>query len=213
MTRGYSSANQQELTAQTLHQILMAKLEFDTPVYIHTGVGSVVFDGNTYLGVGDFGSVTGIKESEFLRFNKITLNLSGIDSAYVDEALNSSNYGDLVTLYEGFRSDDGTLVDNPEIVWAGTVEYANLTVGSEAVVSLVCTHELAFLSEIDGSRFTDEDQRTDYPDDGGLKFIADVANTSKNLVWAGGPVPTGQSGGRPRSRSDADRDGIPDDQR
>lgn len=213
MTRGYSSANQQELTAQTLHQILMAKLEFDLSAYVHTGVGSITFDGDTYTGLGDVASISGIKESEFLRFNKITLNLSGINSAYVDEALNSANYGDLVTIYEGFRSDDGTLVDDPEVVWAGTVEYSNLSVGSNASVSLVCTHELAFLSEIDGSRFTDEDQRITYSSDVGFEFVADVANTAQNLVWAGGPVPSGQGGGRPRSRSDADRDGIPDDQR
>ena len=214
MTRGYSSANEEELTASHISQIALAKLEFDTPVYIHTGIGTVSFDGNDYLGVGDFGGVSDITESEFLGPNQINLTLSGIDAAYVNEALNTSNFGDAVTIYEGFRLDDGSLKDTPEVIWAGTVEFASLSIGDSSAVNLVCTHELAFLSPAEGSRFTDEDQRTDFPSDVGFEFVADVANTAQNLIWAGGPVPTGQSGGgRPRSRLDSDRDGVPDDER
>lgn len=195
MSRDISAANLAEINASHLHEVILVKLEFDTPVYVHSGIGTIVYDSNSYLGVGAFGSVTNTSETEVLRPTSLTLTLSGVDSNMVAEALDAGNYGDVVTIYEGYRQDDGTLVADPWIVWRGKYEYASIGSGVESVVSLTLQNDLAVLGEIDGSRYTDEEQQAKFTGDTGFKFVSAMA--SVELLWGGGRV---GGGGRLRTR-------------
>lgn len=197
MTRGISATNVAEIDASHFHEVILAKLEFDTPVYVHSGFGDIVFGGDTYLGVGDFGGITEGGESTALTPTSITLPLSGVDSAYITEALDAGNYGDIITIYVGYRQDDGTLVDDPWLYWRGQYEYASLSQGSDNVVAVHAQHELMVLNEADGSRFTEEDQVLKFAGDKGFNYLPYMI--SLKLAWAGGRVgsitPGGEGGG------------------
>jgi hypothetical protein len=164
----------------------MVKFEFDTPVYVHTGFGNITYDGNTYTGVGNLGGITNARESEALGPMSLNMTLDGITSDYITEALDSGNLYDVVTVYEGYRADDGTLVDDPWIVWKGWFEYAAISLGTESSIAVTCQHDLSELSEKKGDRYSDEDQQSKYSGDVGLEFTSSVMNTK--LIWAGGPV-------------------------
>lgn len=190
MSRGLSANNLAAVNASHLHEVILVKLDFDTPVYAHSGIGTISFGGDAYLGVGDFGGVTDSKESELLSPLSLTLQLSGVDAAYIAEALDSGNYGDVVTLYMGYRQDDGTLVADPWVIWRGTYEFADIAIGEANVVSITLQHDLAVLKEANGSKFSDEDQQGKYAGDLGFEFIADAV--SARLLWGGGAVDIGQ---------------------
>ena len=183
MSRDISVANLTEINAAHLHQIVMVKLEFDTPLYVHSGIGTIVYDSNSYLGVGQFGNISNMTETEILRPTSLTLTLSGVDSNLITEALDSGDYGDTVTIYLGYRQDDGTLVADPLLLWRGFFEFASISQGDQSVVSITVQHDLAVLNETDGSRFTDEDQKVRFSGDVGFEFIADMANLK--LIWGG----------------------------
>ncbi len=197
MSRDIGSTNEAEVVLPSLREVVLAKLEFDTPLYVHSSVGTITFDGNDYLGVGDFGSITDARESEVLGPNPLTLQLSGINSEVIDEALNAGAYGDKVTIYIGYRQDDGTLIDDPWLAWAGAFEYATIKQGATSAASITLKHDLAVLSEANNRRFTDEDQQQEYSGDTGFEFVADMV--SLRLNWAGGPSATGRPEG-PRGR-------------
>jgi len=194
VSRSISATNLTEINASHLHEVVMVKFEFDTPVYVHSGIGTIVYNSNSYLGVGDFGGVTDARESEMLGPQPITLTLSAVNSTYLGEALDAGNYGDPVTIYIGYRQDDGTLVDDPWVVWKGTFEYASLSLGSANAISIVCQHDLAMLNDSDGSRFTDEDQQQRFSGDVGFEFVQD--SITAKLVWGGGRVSIGERSGR-----------------
>lgn len=183
MTRGLSTINATEIAKASVQVVLLVKLDFDTPVYTHTGVGNIVYDGNTYTGVGDFGGISEACESELLGPVPITLQLSGVDTSLISEALQAGRYKDAVTIYEGYRQDDGTLVDDPWTVWSGWFEYANIEMGDENVINVVCQHDLSVLNEKDGSRFTDEDQESRYTGDEFFEHVTDQATVKLN--WGG----------------------------
>ena len=183
MSRDIAAANLTEINAAHLHQIVMVKLEFDTPLYVHSGIGTIVYDSNSYLGVGQFGNISNMTETEILRPTSLTLTLSGVDSNLITEALDSGDYGDTVTIYLGYRQDDGTLVADPLLLWRGFFEFASISQGDQSVVSITVQHDLAILNETDGSRFTDEDQQVRFSGDVGFEFIADMANLK--LIWGG----------------------------
>jgi hypothetical protein len=187
MTRGLSSANQTEIGAAHLHEVVLVKLEFDTPVYVHSGIGTITYDSNDYLGVGDFGGVSETRESESLGPAPITLQLSGVDSSLIGEALDSGNYGDVVTIYVGYRQDDGTLVADPWVVWKGWYENSAIQLGTEDnVIAITCQHDLAVLEEADGGKFTDEDQKRRFSGDTGFEYVHEMRDIKLN--WGGGVV-------------------------
>ena len=186
MTRSIGTANVTQATSASVQPVLLAKLEFDTPVYAHSGVGTITYGGNDYLGVGDFGAVSDARESELLGPVTLNLTLSGIDSDLLANSMNAGTYGDKVTIYEGYRQADGTLVADPWTVWSGTLDYSQATRGESNVITLICTHDLAVLDEKDGSRFTDEDQQSVHAGDVSFEYVHDSAQ--KKLFWGGGPV-------------------------
>lgn len=193
MSRDISATNLTEINAAHLYEVLLVKLEFDTPVYCHSGIGTITYGGNDYLGVGQFGSVSGARESENLTPSPLTLTLSGVDSSLITEALDSGNYGDAVTIFSGYRQDDGTLVDDPFIIWKGSLEYTSISQGESNAAAITLQHDLAVLDESDGGRFTDEDQQTRFSGDLGLEYVADM--NGLRLIWGGARVVTGVLGG------------------
>lgn len=200
MSRGLSATNLAQVNASHLHEVTLVKLGFDTPVYVHSGVGTIVYDSNSYLGVGGFGGVSDARESDVLGPHPITLTLSGIDTNLVAEALTTGNFMDTVTIYVGYRQDDGTLVDDPWIAWRGHYESASLETGERSSVSITCQHDLAVLGEKSGDRYNDEDQQSKYSGDLGLEYITEMANIKLNI---GGQVISGQSRLTPERRGPA----------
>lgn len=193
MSRDISATNLAEINAAHLYEVVLVKFEFDTPVYVHSGVGSISYGGNTYLGVGSFGSLTAPREQEQVTPASINLVLDGITSAHITEALDSGNLYDPVTVYVGYRQDDGTLVDDPWVLWKGWYEYASISLGAESAVNITCQHDLSILSEKAGDRYSDEDQQSKFTGDVGLEFAADMSGTK--LLWGGGPVAPAAGGG------------------
>jgi len=184
MSRGLSATNQTQIASASLQATILVNLAFDTPIYVHSGIGTITFNGNDYLGVGDFGAVDTVEESESISPSPIRLTLSGFDATLIAEALTSGRYGDRITIYEGYRADDGTLVADPWTVAAGTFEFATIDLGEDNAVTITMQHDLAALDVSDGGRFTDEDQQQRFAGDLGLSFVAD--SVDKALPWGGG---------------------------
>ena len=233
MSRDISATNLAEINASHLHPVLMVHLAFDTPVYVHSNIGTIewspvatatsnslslskgavepglVANGNeikaakgavesaagiAWLGVGGLGGVTNPTETEALRPTSLTLTLSGVDSTYITEALTAGNYGDTVTIYEGYRNDDGTLKDDPWIVWKGFYEFGSIVQDESSTVQITLQHDLAVLEEINGGRYTDEDQQKRFSGDDAFKYISNMATIQ--LEWGNKTIQSSSSGGR-----------------
>lgn len=192
MSRELTALNQAEVDSDHLYDVVLAKLEFDTPVYVHSGLGNITYDGNEYLGVGNLGDVEATKETEALGPQPLDLTLDCTDAVYISEALDAGNIYDPVTLYVGYRNDDGTLVDDPWIPWKGFYEFAAVRQGDSNVITVTCQHDLTWLDEKDGGRYSDEDQKNTYASDEGFEFVTDMATLK--LFWAGGPVQINATG-------------------
>ena len=236
MSRGLSTINEAQVDSSHVHLVTLVKLDFDTPLYVHSGVGPIVYGGttavsagntyaawrgaveppgagasgntyaaargavesayvsagDTYLGVGGYGGITAPRESEALGPAAVTLTLSGVDADYIAEALDSGRVYDRITIYQGYRKDDGTLWDDPWTIWEGWFEYAAIQADEQSQISITCQHDLSQLTEKDGGRYSDEDQQSEYPGDLGLEYASDMVDVKLN--WGGGPV-VGVGGG------------------
>lgn len=189
MARTLATGNVTHIDSRHTHPVAMAKMLFDTPIYLHSGLGTISYEGNDYLGVGEFGGVSSVEETEAVVPSSIVLQLSGLSSSLFAEALNASNYGDKVTLYVAYRNDDGTLVDDPWVFYRGRVESANLTRGADNSIRITVQHDLAVLNQQTGTKFTDEEQQKRYSGDTAFSRVQQMQLVQ--LIWGVSGV-TGQ---------------------
>lgn len=193
MSRDIGTLNAAEVVKSSLEPVLLVKFEFDTPVYVHTNVGTITFESNVYTGVGELGEIQGAEESEQLSPSPLRLTLSGLTPEYIVEALDAGDYGDIVTIYKGYINSDGVLVESPWVYWRGTFEHANIELGDDRnAVTVVVQNDLKVLTEKSGRRWSDEDQQREYPGDTFFSFIHGIAN--QKLTVGGQPVAPRPSG-------------------
>ena len=200
MSRGLSANNAAEIAKAYLQPVALGQFNFDTPVYVHTGVGSITYDGNAYTGLGDFVGMSEMRESEALTPLSMTFTLSSDDAALEAEALDAGNFRDTIKVFIGYRGDDGLLVDDPWLGWSGFYDTASVRIDlEESVIKVVGQHDLATLNEKAGDRYSDEDAQDKNAGDVGLEYLADMRTT--NLTWGRRPVVYGSGAGNPTGRT------------
>jgi len=195
MTRWVSNTNQTEATKASLFIITMAKLEFDSgTVYVHDGVGSVTFDGNTYLGVGKYGSFDIIDENIDTVARGIKVTLSGVDTSLVPIVMDEVYQGRPATFYVGFLDQNLNFVADPEEIWSGRMDTMSISMDqNSAVISLSCEYRLR--KEPVLARFTDEDQRLAFAGDTFFNLTQFIPRYK--ATWGDKPTNFSGGGGRP----------------
>jgi len=111
MPRSITPAMLAALSAGYLRPALFAAVTFhNETVYVWTGVGSIVFQGNTYLGVGSLGSCSTIEEVGTVTAKGLTLTLSGLNPQLLNDVLGDYRVGLPCFVYLGlFTTANSTL--------------------------------------------------------------------------------------------------------
>ncbi len=184
MVRSLTAGMVTEVTATSLQPILLAKMEFDSAdLNLWTGVGDLVFSGDTYTGAGDLLSFSNIEETSNLRAVGMTAVLSGIPSSIITIALAEDYMGRAVTIWFGALNSSGALVADPEPIFAGLIDSMPIEdAGNTATIQIQAENRLARLEESRVRRYTPEDQAIDYSGDLGLDFVATL-NDGRDIVW------------------------------
>jgi hypothetical protein len=169
------------LQAVEIAPIFLVELHWPTgTLYLWNGYTDFDWDGKTWVGLGDLGSISQFKESSDGAANGVRLELSGIPSAYIAHALANDSQGRPARIYFGILSPGGFTID-PYLIFDGFIDNSNITIGPEtSVVSLSLEKELLD-NRSDARRTTHEDQQIDYPGDLGREYTAGIAN--KNFTW------------------------------
>lgn len=185
MARSLTAGVVTEVTGDSLAPILLVKLEFDSgDLNLWTGIGDLVFDGDTYTGAGDLLAFSPIEETDELKAVGLTATLSGIPSSLISIALAEDYMGRPVSVWFGVLSGDPpALVADPVKVFAGLIDTMPIEdAGETATIQVTMENRLARLEESRARRYTPEDQAIDYPGDLGLDFVV-ALNDGREIVW------------------------------
>ena len=184
MARSLTGGMVTEVTAASLQPILLVKLAFDSAdLNLWTGIGDLVFGGDTYTGAGDLLAFSAIEESDELKAVGLTGSLSGIPSSLVAIALAEDYMGRPVTVWFGVLDSSGALVADPEPIFAGLIDTMPIEdAGETATIQVNAENRLARLEESRARRYTPEDQAIDYPGDLGLDFVV-ALNDGRDIIW------------------------------
>ena len=84
MIRTLSTGIVSELTQTMVRPILLVDMAFtDTTYHFWTGVGSLAYNGNSYVGTAGLGKIENIGETSTLEAQGVTITLEGIDFFFI----------------------------------------------------------------------------------------------------------------------------------
>lgn len=178
MTRSIESGVTAEIAKNAVQPVVFVELDFDSaPLYLWSGIGPMIWDSKTWLGVGDQGKISPITETEEIRAEVVELTFNGIDSTMIATTLTENYQGRTASIWLGF------LLNDPVKIFQGYMDVMSIYEGGDtSTVSVTCESKVADLLKAREWRYTHEDQQIDYPGDLGLEFVNDLQD--KELVWA-----------------------------
>ena len=169
-------------------------------IRIWTGLGSLDWNGDTYLGVGDLVSVSGTVEGSDTSVKSLVVTLAGLDASLLGALENDDYHSREGNVWMGLLDDSGIIPD-PYLLFNGRLDSDEIIIkgGKGATtVNLTVTDYLADLLRVRAWRYTHEDQQALYPGEGdkGLEFVPKLQNLEISWGKAANSSGTrGSSGG------------------
>lgn len=147
------------------------------PVYLWTGTGDLIANSNTYVGVGDLLSVSGIEEAAELKADGMTLDLSGVPESLLIKALTHEYSGRDAKVYFG-------IVGNTNLVeiFTGYMDTMKIKDNfNSSVISLTIENRLIDLERTNPYRYTQESHASIYANDTFFSYVQDLQD--KQVEW------------------------------
>lgn len=183
MPRNISSPMLASLLSSPIRPGFLALLTFRTAVeYVWSGVGNLIYAGNTYRGVGSLGRIGSVSESTEVRAIGTTVTLSAIDPALLSECLNDIQLGAPAQIYFALFDAALNILGTPYPLFIGTVDQPVIQIGvNEMAISLKLENKLANLQRASMRRYTAADQRHYYPGDDAFNWVELLSDLA--LKW------------------------------
>ena len=182
MSRSLTSAVETALAEINLAACMFVSLAFDSgTVYVTSLAYSKDWDGHTWLGLGNLGSVDPITEGENIEAYRVALTLSGINPAMMSALLTEQYQGRQVRIWFAPLDADHQVIADPVEVFSGRMDTPDIDVGATATIRLACEGRLADLMRPRVGRYNHEDQIARYPNDRGLEYVPQMVE--KQIYW------------------------------
>jgi hypothetical protein len=188
MPRAMSSAMLAAITAPVVPIAIFAELTFGSgPVYLWSGMGPIIWNGQTWQGVGSLGRVSVVDEGSQVEARGIELELSGFDSTLVPLVMDEFVLMQPAYVYVGCFNA-GALIDSPLVAFAGRMDASHIQIhGLTASLTISCESLFVDMNVAVNRRYTADDQNRDWPGDLGMNFVWPIQE--KGLYW--GTAPSG----------------------
>lgn len=175
-----SRSSPSNFDSDVVNFITAVEINFDlAPVRIWNGYRPITIDGDEYLGLATLMSVSGFDESMEIAAKGATVTIAGFDPSIVSVALQENYQNRSMKIMVGTLDGDTT---DMYTVFRGRLDTMDISEsGNGAVITVTAENRLIDLERARSSRYTSEDQKTYYPDDLGLDYVADLQD--KSIDW------------------------------
>jgi len=148
-----------------------------------TAAYSFTWDSKTWLGIAYIGKFDAIREAATLEAKGISFEMSGIPAEQIAYVLGEHYQGRKCTVWKAVLNPDTfAILADPFIIYKGRLDTLDVVeLGKKAVIQVQILDRRADWDKPRIRRFTDADQKLDYPDDKGFEFAEAMAD--KELIW------------------------------
>lgn len=186
MSRTLTAGMVTELTAASKRPVLFVSAEFlSGTVYYWTGIGTIAWNGQTWLGAGQLLRVAPAEETLTVRAAGARITLSGLSAAIVALAMDEARQGKFVQCWLGFLDSAGAVIADPTVLFRGWLDDIETLIGPEmGSVTIVAESRMASSPKA-YRRFTETDQKAEYAADTFFDFV-EAVQTWRG-TWGSGP--------------------------
>ena len=185
MTRTGTSASFDESKASVAIPVNLVTLDFASgAVHMNSSPYPLVFDGDTFLGVGNLGAISIIQEGSDLQARGIELTLSGIPPELIAIALDEDYQGRDCKIWLGFLAsshEHSSLIIDPVQMGPWIMDTMDIEMGETARITVRAESRLIRWDKPHSARYTNEEQQERFVGDLGLEFVPQMAE--KELIW------------------------------
>jgi hypothetical protein len=162
-----------DMAAPNYQPVILASFAFRSKTeYVWSGIGDLVWSGNTFKGIGSLGTMgpigggaAGVEEPG------TSVTLSGIDADLLGETMADVNPFGAVSIWIGSWLNGG-LHGTPYLLWQGGMGAPLIVPDVQKFrIVLALQTKMAQLSRPTCRRYTAADQRLAYPDDTGFNWV------------------------------------------
>src|SRR5262244_2221571 len=126
------SALLSQLAAGTVNLVFFFEGFFDTTVRFWTGIGTLIWGGNSWTGAGDLIGLSQMQETGEVKAIGLTVSLSGVPPSTLSLCLGSMHTGQVVNVYIGcFDVQTGQLISTPYAFFTGRVDVPTIADGAD----------------------------------------------------------------------------------
>ncbi len=130
----------------------------------HSALGDIVFNGQVFRGLGEFGKVSVIKQGTGSSPSRLNLTLSSFDDSVRGEALSARYVGQPVKVWLAALDNDYRIEASQEI-WRGAISDGGVVVGENNKITLTVSNRLEDWDKARADRYTDESQQARHAGD------------------------------------------------
>jgi len=172
------------LSQSNIRVAVLVEMEMSEPVRAWSGVGTLTWNGKEFLGVGLFGNITGLEESDELRATGYAISLSGISPEMIAAALNEPIQGKPASIWVAFFDENHQMIADPVGPWKGRMDAPTGELGETATITIPVESRMVDWYRPKIRRYTQADLQSRYPGDRGLEFIEKMVNAE--IIWGRG---------------------------
>ena len=167
------------LSAGVISPAILAQLTFKSgTIWVWSGVGPLIYGGNTYKGVGTLGSIGAIVEGLSVQAAGTVISLSGIDPALYGDSMEDIVTGQPAKIWFALLSQ-GAIIGAPFLAFSGLIDRPTVSEGGDSItISIALESRLTNLQRPNCRRYTSADQRIKYPTDIGMTWVEPLCNTA-----------------------------------
>jgi len=185
MTGRLAGAAEAETFKTVARPVLLVELGFTSgTTRAWSGLGTLTWNGQDWLGVGTLGQVSSVEETLEVRAAGASFELSGVPADLLTHVMTEPLQSRPVKLWLGFMDEDWVVVPEPVLIFRGLMDTVEIRDGGPtATITLLAENRLRDLERLRVRNYTDADQQAAYPGDRGFEFVP--ALQTMTIPWGG----------------------------
>lgn len=182
MPRGLTTPQSTLAAAPRLGVALLIEMDFAPEVVrLWSGLGTFTWGNRVFTGAGTLIGVGEVEEAAEVRAAATALTLSGVPGEVVTHAIAVDWQGRPCTIWLALLDEGMALVGDPVRVLAGRMDTLTWAEGDDAIITISVENRLVDLERPRVRRYTDADQRAEYPGDLAFQYVPSLIE--REIKW------------------------------
>ncbi len=179
--RGLSAQVIAALESSNIKYAYLVELEFDTsPLYFSSLRRNITYNAKEYIGAGNLGRISASMETAALEPSSLTIGITGVNPAVLPVVFSQEYINRPVKVTILFLDDNNDPIgDCP--YYLGTMSNIGLSYGIKSGIEISVSDQLAVWNRPKVSRYTDEDQKANFPTDRGFEAVERLQDFT--IIW------------------------------